>query len=89
MSSGIMSNNDIQITPNFNVNGSGLPSDITGDGKFMAKFDVVGTGGGVSKDYNTLIHKPQINGVELAGNKSFDDLSLKTITTLELINILK
>lgn len=35
-------------------------------------------------DYNELFHKPQINGVELKGNKTFDDLGDHTMTNAEI-----
>ncbi len=39
---------------------------------------VVGIGGGgVTNDYNDLIHKPQINEVELVGNKSLPELDIQ------------
>lgn len=34
------------------------------------------TGGSGTTDYNQLINKPQINGVELVGNYSADDLDI-------------
>lgn len=36
------------------------------------------SGGGGSSDYSELTNKPQINNVELSGNKSADDLGLLT-----------
>lgn len=36
-----------------------------------------GGGGGGTKNYNDLTNKPQINNVELAGNKSSEDLNIK------------
>ena len=48
-------------------------------------------GGGVAMptDYNLLYNKPQIEGVELAGNKSFEDLNLQSLTNTELETMLK
>ena len=34
------------------------------------------TGGGGTNDYNELVNKPQINGIELVGNYSADDLDI-------------
>lgn len=43
-----------------------------------------GGGGGGSSNYNNLSNKPQINGVELSGNKTASDLGIggATVTTL-------
>lgn len=38
-------------------------------------------------DYEKLKNKPKINGVELSQNKSFNDLGLRSTTTLELIRL--
>lgn len=38
-------------------------------------------GGGVTKDYNDLIHKPQINEVELVGNRSLPELDIQPTNT--------
>lgn len=40
-----------------------------------------------TKDYNKLNNKPQINGVELTGNKSFEDLGEHEMSAIEVINI--
>lgn len=40
---------------------------------------IIGGGGGTS-DYNALTNKPQINGVELSGNKTSDDLGISGMT---------
>lgn len=40
-----------------------------------------GGGGGGTSDYPKLSNKPQINGVELLGNKTSDDLGLKSGVT--------
>lgn len=39
-------------------------------------------GGGGTSDYNGLTNKPQINNVELIGNKSLDDIGLGNINTV-------
>lgn len=46
----------------------------------------------VEKDYEKLINKPSINGVELVQNKSFEELGcipMKNSEILELIKIAK
>lgn len=42
-----------------------------------------------TSDYRKLINKPKIEGVELIGNKTFDDLGMSTITNFELEKLLK
>lgn len=44
---------------------------------------------GGTNDYEKLKNKPQINGVELLKNKSFDDLGMSSITNQELEDLLK
>ncbi len=39
-------------------------------------------------DYNALTDKPQIEGVTLRGNKTFEDLSLSGLSNLEIENML-
>lgn len=39
-------------------------------------------------DYDALQNKPSIEGVELIGNKSFEDLNLQVLTNTELENML-
>ena len=41
-----------------------------------------------SGDYNNLTNKPQINQIELKGNKSFEDLGLTALDELEILAIL-
>lgn len=43
-----------------------------------------GGGGSGTNDYNELIHKPQINGTTLIGNKTWPELDLNYLTNLEL-----
>ena len=38
-------------------------------------------------DYEQLYNKPQINDVTLTGNRSFDDLGLSAMTSLEIIEM--
>lgn len=44
---------------------------------------IVPIGGGID-DYDDLQDKPQIEGVTLGGNKTFDDLGLQPITNSEI-----
>ena len=39
-------------------------------------------------DYNDLRNKPSIEGVELVGDKSFEELNLQRLTNTELENML-
>lgn len=43
----------------------------------------------VVNDYEDLIHKPQINSVELIGNKSFDDLGMAGLSNMEIEELLQ
>ena len=45
-----------------------------------------GGGGGGTSNYNNLSNKPQINGVELTGNKTSGDLHLGGISFIDKIN---
>lgn len=42
-----------------------------------------------NRNYEELSGKPSINGVELQGNKSLEDLNVKHMTNLEIENILQ
>lgn len=42
-----------------------------------------------TSDYNQLTNKPQIEGVELLGDKSLEELGIRFITNLELEYLLK
>lgn len=41
----------------------------------------------VEKNYEKLRNKPQIESVELIGNKSFEDLGMTEISNLEILEI--
>ena len=43
----------------------------------------------VNTDYDVLENKPRINGVELVGNKTFEDLGEETISNAELQSIIE
>lgn len=40
-------------------------------------------------NYNTLQNKPQVNSVELVGNKTLPEIGVDTISNIELENILQ
>ena len=46
-----------------------------------------GGGSGGTTNYNDLINKPQIEGVELSGDKTFPNLNLKVLTNSEIQDI--
>ena len=47
------------------------------------------SGGGIgTKDYDTLYNKPRISGVELAGDKSFDELGMERMTNADIFNLI-
>ena len=41
----------------------------------------------IEKNYEKLSNKPQINGVELIGDKSLDDLNVHEMDSLDVIGI--
>lgn len=43
-----------------------------------------GGGGGGTTNYNSLTNLPQINGVTLKGDKSFDDLGMQPLTNEQM-----
>lgn len=43
-----------------------------------------GGGGGGTTNYNLLTNLPQINGVTLKDNKSFDDLGMQSLTNEQM-----
>lgn len=42
-----------------------------------------------NRDYNKLFNKPQINSVELVGNKSLPEIGVESISNMELEEILQ
>lgn len=42
-----------------------------------------------TSDYEKLKNKPRLNGVELVGNKSFEDVGLVALSNSELEKLLK
>lgn len=49
--------------------------------ELKASIDAGGGGGTGTKDYNEFINKPSINGHELVGNQTSEDLDIKGSTT--------
>lgn len=43
----------------------------------------------VEKDYENLLNKPSINGVELVSDKSFEDLGDHVLTNFEILELMK
>ena len=68
---------------------SGLPDPITREEIYLkAIAENGGGGGGGTTNYNALSNKPQINSIELTGNKSLNDLNIqKKLTAGENIEI--
>lgn len=74
-----------------------LSGKLTADGTLHGRLSGGGTlSGGLSQaiisysqDYNDLYNKPQINEVELIGNKTFDDLGMSAMSNLDIWEIIK
>lgn len=47
------------------------------DKKWIEQPTIGGSGGNISFDYGVLTNKPQINGIELTGNKTLDELGIQ------------
>ena len=43
----------------------------------------------IEKDYEKLVNKPSINGVELVSDKSFEELGVSPMTNSEILEIIK
>ena len=41
-----------------------------------------------SKDYVNLLNKPKISGVELVGDKDFDELGMERMTNTDIFNLI-
>ena len=63
-----------------------VPMDVSQDAQSV-DMDV---GGGIAilTDYNLLHNKPQIEGVTLEGNKTFEELTLASLTNAEIEQLL-
>ena len=63
-------------------NESGIDTDIqTSDGEIDTDIEI-STGG--TNDYNDLINKPSIEGVELVGDKTLEELGVEALTPQEI-----
>lgn len=56
-------------------------------GETLVKSEVKVVVGG-TKNYSDLENKPQINGVELTGNKTNEDLNIRPLTNQEIESIM-
>jgi hypothetical protein len=59
-----------------------------GEAPLKIKLENVRGGGEGTKDYEKLINKPRIEGEELIGDKSFEDLHMHVLTNLEIETLL-
>lgn len=73
-----LSGNKISVTPAISSNQIGATAEMAN------KVQVTNT-----SDYQLLKNKPQIESVELIGNKSFNDLGLSNISNMQIEQILK
>lgn len=80
----------------FEANPLGLRNQIAydADGEVAAIYDKQGNSlefqiGPVDRSYNSLTDKPSINGVELSGSLSLDDLGIQTISDEEIDDIME
>ena len=73
-----LSGNKISVTPEISGN------NITASANMVNQIQVTNT-----SDYQLLKNKPQIESVELIGNKSFNDLGLSKISNMQIEQILK
>lgn len=68
-------------------NESSIDTDIqTSDGEIDTDIELSANG---TNDYNDLTNKPQINGVELTGNKTPEDLDILPLTNAEIDELLR
>ncbi|MCH1940038.1 hypothetical protein [Holdemania massiliensis] len=54
----------------------------------VMKMDPYSGGGIGTKDYETLYNKPCISGVELAGDKNFEELGMERMTNTDIFNLI-
>lgn len=63
-------------------NESSIDTDIqTSDGEIDTDIEISTTG---TNDYNDLVNKPSINGVELVGDKTTEELDILPLTNAEI-----
>lgn len=74
-------NETIDIDIEINTDSS-IDTDIqTSDGKIDTDIEI-STGG--TSDYNDLVNKPSIEGVELIGDKTLEELGVEALTPQEI-----
>lgn len=73
-----LSGNKISVTPEMS------PNQIGATAKMTNQIQVNNT-----SDYELLQNKPQIESVELIGNKTFNDLGLSNISNMRIEQIIK
>ena len=79
-------NETIDIDIEINTDSS-IDTDIqTSDGEIDTDIEV-STGG--TNDYNDLINKPSIEGVELVGDKTLEELGVEALTPQEIDELLR
>ena len=88
-------NNDRTDIINFEIGSNNEVSMQVGSSRDEVSFDVVGGSG--TSNYERLSNKPQINSVELIGNKTSDELNIQRkgnyantrITNIEIDNLFR
>ena len=82
-SSASSANTDAILAKSYAVGGTGTrPGEDTDNAKYYKEQAMAGGGGeGGTTDYTFLSNKPQINGVELTGNKTSAELGIPTKTS--------
>jgi hypothetical protein len=79
-------NETIDIDIEINTDSS-IDTDIqTSDGEIDTDIEI-STGG--TNDYNDLINKPSIEGVELVGDKTLEELGVEALTPQEIDELLR
>lgn len=73
-----LSSNEIEVSPQLSTN------EIQASANVVNKVEVTNT-----SNYQLLTNKPQIESVELNGNKSFNDLGLSNISNIRIEQIIK
>lgn len=84
---GSISPGDAVLSGTVTRNGT-LTASLNRNGRTIGGSVAPGSSGAGTSDYERLRNKPQIESVELIGNKSFEELGLEPITSDELIDIL-
>lgn len=79
---------NFNIAETLNPNSDNIYVDYANDVFEIKKVTAEGGGGTGTGDYNELINKPRINGVELKNNKSFNDLGAKALSNSEIDDII-